>query len=187
MISFRIPILLLVVATLVACGDDESASTTDAAAKQNAQAQAAAAESEKDTDGDGIRDIYDPEPTVPDEPAPTREAPDDRGSYEMRCDYELGDFGDSGDPSQGYRFVAGGTLRNTGNIGIRVRVTYKWKLLGRDPLTVRKHYRLRRGQSRDVNLTVPVTENDIDSHQSAAGDCSTKVTIVATFGVTPYE
>jgi len=104
------------------------------------------------------------------------------GEYELNCAYELGDFGDSGDPSKGYRFVAGGTVTNTGNIGIRLRATYKWKLLGQSAKTIKKTYRVRRGQERDVNVTIPVTDGEIDSHQNADGDCSTKVTIVDTFG-----
>jgi hypothetical protein len=128
-----------------------------------------------------------PPPEPEPEPVRTREDPDPNGKYDLDCNYELGDFGEFGDPSRGYRFVAGGTLENTGNIGIRVRVTYTWKLLGRSPLTVRKHYRVRRGQSRDVNLTVPVSQDDIDSHQNAHGDCSTKASIVSTFGDTPFE
>lgn len=125
------------------------------------------------------------------ETAPTqqrvRQDPDPDGDSELQCAYELGDFGESGDPKKGYRFVAGGTLHNTGNIGIRVRVTYQWKLLGRAALTVHKHYRVRRGEDRDVNLTVPVTDADIDAHQNAAADCSAKSTIVSTFGQPPLE
>lgn len=64
------------------------------------------------------------------EPVAVREEPEPDGDYDLKCDYELGDFNESGDPSKGFRFLAGGTLINTGNIGIRVRVTYEWDRLG---------------------------------------------------------
>ena len=124
-----------------------------------------------------------PEP----EPERLREDPNPDGDYDLNCAYELGDFGESGDPAKGYRFVAGGTLVNTGNIGIRVRVTYKWKLLGRLPITLRKHYKVRRGEERDVNSTVPATGNEIERHQKSDSDCSTSVKIVESFGETPLE
>lgn len=56
------------------------------------------------------------------------------GKYDLDCNYVLGDFGESGDPSKGFRFIAGGSVRNTGNIGIRVRVTVTWEQLGADPI-----------------------------------------------------
>lgn len=123
----------------------------------------------------------------PPEPEPVREEPDPNGDYDLNCDYDLGDFDESGDPAKGYRFIAGGTLINTGNIGIRVRVKYKWKRLGQEALTVNKHYRVRRDQERDVNITVPVTQGDIDAHQSADSDCSATADIVDTFGQPPLE
>jgi len=108
--------------------------------------------------------------------------PNPDGTSELACSYELGDFGESGDPAKGFRFTAGGTIENTGNIGTRVRVTYKWKLLGREALKVRKIYKVRPGQERDVNITQTASDDDIDAHQNAKGDCSTSATIVGTFG-----
>lgn len=133
---------------------------------------------ETKTDADKASSAEQREDSSADESA----TPDPSGAYDLDCSYELGDFGDSGDPAKGYRFVAGGTIENTGNIGARVRVTYKWKLLGRSAHTVRKTYRLRVGQERDVNITVPVTQDDISAHQNADGDCSTKATIIGSFG-----
>ncbi len=123
------------------------------------------------------------EPTLAEDPPPE---PDADGQYELTCDYELGDFGDSGDPDQGYRFIAGGTISNTGNVWIVVRATYKWRLLGQGSLIERRTYRLRRGQERDVDVVIPVTQDQIDAHQSAGSKCSTDVTIIESFG-TPVE
>jgi hypothetical protein len=125
-----------------------------------------------------------PEPT----PEPrVREAIDASGDSELSCDYDLGDFGDSGDPAKGYRFLGGGTLTNTGNVGIVVRVTYKWRLLGQGSIVKRQTYRLRRNGSRDVDISFPVTDDMIDAHQSADGKCSSRATIVDHFGKPPYE
>ena len=120
-------------------------------------------------------------------PARTREEPNPDGTSNLTCDYVLGDFNESGDPSKGFRFIGGGRIRNTGNIGIVVRVTFTWDMLGQEPLRVRKKYRLRRDQSRRVNVSVPGTQDQIDLHQSAHGDCRSHVTILDTFGKTPFE
>jgi hypothetical protein len=181
---------LLLALAPASCGDEPKTASTPAPANvapgdKDPQANADAIDgSQTDSDGDGIYDLYDSDPNVAER---TRETPDPTGEYKLRCDYELGDFGESGDPSQGYRFIAGGTLHNIGNVGIRVRVTYSWKRLGQNALVVKKHYRLRRGETRDVNLTLPVSESDIDAHQSADGDCTAKATVLSSFGQPPYE
>lgn len=119
----------------------------------------------------------DDSPLVEEEDPP--EPPDPDAEYKLNCAYLLGDFGESGDPSKGYRFVGGGTLRNTGNVGVRVRVTYKWQLLGQSPKTLKKTYKLLHGQGpREVDSTVPATSDEIDQHQRADGDCSAKATII---------
>lgn len=112
------------------------------------------------------------------EPEPEPENPD--GKYDLNCAYELGD-GTTDDPFAGYRFTAGGTLENTGNTNIRVRVTYQWKRLGSSPKTVRKTYRVREGQERDVNISVKATQPDISAHQNADADCKATARIVGSF------
>jgi hypothetical protein len=108
--------------------------------------------------------------------------PDARGKETINCDYTLGDFGDSGDPSAGYRFIAGGKLKNTGNVGIKVRVRVSWERLGTTPITSTTVYRVPYGHTKRVSITIPATQDDIDLHQSADSDCGTKVKIIGTFG-----
>lgn len=104
-----------------------------------------------------------------------------KGDYNLKCDYVLGDF-DSADPAKGFRFIGGGTVSNEGNIGIRVRVTFRWDQLGAAAIVKSKTYRLPVGRERDVNVTVPATGDQIDLHQSAEGDCSARAKIVGRFG-----
>lgn len=102
------------------------------------------------------------------------------GEYDLNCDYLL-KFSDDLQ-SNDHKFVGGGTLMNTGNVGIRVQVTFKWNLLGQNPLIIRKVYKLKRGAERDINVSAPASTEQIDAHQSADGKCSSKVRIVGTFG-----
>lgn len=124
-----------------------------------------------------------PEPD-PTEPPKIHAVPDPKGSYNLNCDYVLGDFSES---AQGYRFVAGGRLRNTGNIGIVARVKVSWEQLGQPPVTSIKTVSIRRGHSKRVSFSLPATSDQIDLHQSADGNCSTKVKIIDQFGKTPLE
>lgn len=101
------------------------------------------------------------------------------GAYDLACDYVLGDLNES---EQGFRFVGGGTIRNKGNIGIRVRVTFRWQQLGSTALVERKTYRVPVGKTREVNVTRPATGDEIDLHQAADGKCSARATIVGRFG-----
>lgn len=101
-----------------------------------------------------------------------------KAEYDLTCDYVLGDFNESGDPTKGFRFLGGGTIRNTGNVGIRVRATFRWKQLGAAPIVKRKTFRVPAGREKDVNLTVPATPDQIDLHQSAEGDCTARAAIV---------
>lgn len=107
---------------------------------------------------------------------------DPKGDYNLNCDYVLGDFNESGDPAKGFRFLGGGTVSNEGNIGIRVRVTFRWQQLGVSPVVERKTLRVPVGRVREVNVTVPATQDQIDLHQSADGKCSARATIVGRFG-----
>lgn len=109
---------------------------------------------------------------------PARAAQPD-GEFTSQCDYLLGDFSES---ESGYRFVAGADMENTGNIGLRVQVAASWTLLGADPVTESREVELEVGQSESVQMTVLATQDQIDAHQSANGDCSVDVSITETFG-----
>jgi hypothetical protein len=113
------------------------------------------------------------------EPEPERPEPDPDGKFDLTCDYVLGNFEEG---PGGYRFIAGGTLENTGNIGIVVRWTTRWSLLGADALRVSELYRLKPGQTKEVKRSVPATQEQIDLHQSADGKCKDNVTVSTTFG-----
>jgi hypothetical protein len=114
-------------------------------------------------------------------PPPT---PDPEGKFTHACDYILGDFTDY--TPTGYRFIAGANVRNTGNVGIVVRVFASWRQLGTSPITDARTVRVPYGESRNVNFTKDVSSNNIDLIQAALGngpDCSVKVTIISSFGV----
>lgn len=129
-----------------------------------------------------IRAALDAAGVPPSEQSERPPAADPKGTYKLSCDYTLGDFGDSGDPAAGYRFIAGGTVKNTGNVGIAARVRITWEQLGTEPIRWEKTYRIETGKTKRVKVTLPATEDQIDLHQSADGDCATKVKIIDHFG-----
>lgn len=105
-------------------------------------------------------------------------APRPKGENQLRCDYTLElDANDHPD----YHFIAGGTVSNTGNVGIVVRVAYKWRLLGSGSVIERRDYRVRVGATRDVDVRIPVTQTQVEAHQSAGAKCSTSATIISVF------
>lgn len=113
--------------------------------------------------------------------APTVEAKPE-AEHNMDCGYVLGDFGDSGDPSKGYRLVGGGRVTNTGNVGVIGQITITWEMLGQAPVKEQRQVRLAVGKSKRVSVTVPVGQDAIDLHQSADGDCKAKMKLTDTFG-----
>lgn len=102
------------------------------------------------------------------------------GRFDITCDYLLGDFTEG--TEAGYKFVAGGSVRNTGNIGIVVRVRVRWQQLGTNPILEERTIRLRPGRQKRLNITRLASQNEIDAHQSANADCAAAVKIVDTFG-----
>jgi hypothetical protein len=106
--------------------------------------------------------------------------PNPDGTFAGTCDYLLGDFSEG--TESGYKLVAGGDAKNTGNIGIVARLDAKWDQLGSEPVTASKTVRLQPGQTKDINVSVLATQGQIDAHQSANGDCDTELTIVSSFG-----
>lgn len=165
-------VLLAIGSALGSSSGDDKKATNDLAAKV-AETDTATADSEV-ADGE-VEETSTPEP----EPEPV---PDPDGTYELSCDYDLGDFDESGIDEAGYKFIAGGTLKNTGNVGIVADVTYKWRLLGQGWLKETKTYKVPYDRKRDVDILIPVGSEEIDAHQSADGDCRTSVKIVDSFG-----
>lgn len=113
------------------------------------------------------------------EDQPKKAGPDPDGTYDGTCDYLLGDFTEG---PGGYKLIAGGTVENTGNIGIVAVVRAEWTMLGSSPITKTRRVRLRPGASREVQMNVPATQSQIDQHQSAQAKCKSDVEIVDTFG-----
>jgi hypothetical protein len=77
------------------------------------------------------------------------EQPDPKGEFDTKCDYLLRDDLDD------HTFVAGGTLINTGNVGIVVKFTARWTLLGGDPVTTSRTVRVRRAKRRTCRYHSP--------------------------------
>jgi hypothetical protein len=101
------------------------------------------------------------------------------GTYSLRCNHLLGNYTEG---PGGYRFVAGGSLKNTGNVGIVTEVNARWELLGSGPATTTERVRLDTGEQRRVQMTLPATQDEIDAHRSAGEHCKTRVKILDTFG-----
>ena len=119
-----------------------------------------------------------PEPLAAEPPPPP---PDPDADYTSNCDYTLGDFSES---ASGYRFLADARIRNTGNIGIVLRVRAAWDQIAAPPIREEKTVRLRPGQGRQVNFVRVVSQNELDLHQSVEQfpKCRVKATIIDTFG-----
>lgn len=135
--------------------------------------------------GSGDEDEPSPEPAAATSEAsePVEEPPvaaQPNGEYRLNCDYLLGNFEEGS--ANGYRFVAGGLLKNTGNVGTVVEAKAKWQILGSAPVVETKRVRLKPGQKQNVQMMVLATGDQIDAHQSANSRCSTNANIVNVFG-----
>jgi len=173
-------VICLSVGAAMAGGNSDSKSVEKTEAKADTSNTVAPGD-KPNSDAADSQTTVETEPPAEPEPEPEPVVADPNGEYDLNCDYLL-KFDESLNGNNDHRFVGGGTLENTGNIGIRVRVTYKWKLLGQGPLTVKKTYKVRRNETRDIAVNIPATDDQIDAHQSADGDCTAKATIVGTFG-----
>jgi hypothetical protein len=115
-------------------------------------------------------------------PPPTAKA---TGKYVGSCDYTLNDnFGSS--------VAAWATgdieVRNTGNVGIVVRLRITWPQQGFPSLARHKTVKLAYGSRRDIQFHLPLNQNQIsnlqnwqEGHNYASG-CTYKATIVSNFG-----
>jgi hypothetical protein len=124
-----------------------------------------------------------PSPAETESPTPEFLLPDPKAEYSRSCDYVLGDFSEN--TSTGFRFIAGSDIDNTGNVGIEVELKATFKQLGSDPIVITKKGKVPWNESRSLNVTKPVSQDQIDLIQAAqdAGDiCSVEVSINSTFG-----
>ncbi len=106
--------------------------------------------------------------------------PEPKLKHRLTCSYDLGEVGASG--FENIRIIAGGELENTGNIGVVARVTFTWDMVGQADYKVRKTYRVKRGQTREVDYAEGVGQDFITAHQAGSQDCTARAKIVDTFG-----
>jgi hypothetical protein len=94
-------------------------------------------------------------------PAPSATA-SPGGTFSGSCDYTLGD-----DPAGGTAKAVGEVdEKNTGNVGLKLRVTISWPQEGFAPLTETKHIRLPFGGSKAVRFHIPLTFDQLDNLQN---------------------
>lgn len=133
---------------------------------------------------DSKKSASESEPPRPQPPAKTAQAPPppavtpNPGArlVESQCDYLRGDVS-----GNNHRFVARTAIKNTGNIGLVVRVTATWNQLGGAPVKMVKTVKVWPG-SRSIQFSTHATSDQIDAHQAADAKCAVKAKIVDTFG-----
>lgn len=107
-------------------------------------------------------------------PEPT---PSPDGTFTGACDYTLGDE---------YALIGDVEAENTGNIGMKVKVTIKWQQMGYDPITESETVKVKPGQTEVVRFNKTVSGTVIDRVQSWLDShselCKYKGVMVDTFG-----
>lgn len=117
-------------------------------------------------------------------PPPAAPKPD--GTYSGSCDYTLGS-----DPVGGTAVAVGEIdVKNTGNVGTKLRVKLTWPQEGYAPLSEVKHVKLGRGANKAVRFHLPLTSTQLDNLQNYQSGhdfndgCTYHSTITGTFGPT---
>jgi hypothetical protein len=122
------------------------------------------------------------------DPARGREARDPNGKLTSSCDFLMPDDVLSG----AYSFFAVAKLRNTGNVGLKAKVTAVFDQVSGDDLKVSRVVRVKVHTSRTVKLSLPATQHQVDKFQNSPeylnGDaCRVHSRIVDSFGRPPLE
>lgn len=124
------------------------------------------------------------------EPTPrVRETTDADGKFTSSCEEMLPDD----IMSDAYRFVASAKMRNTGNVGIVVKVKARFDQVASANVTDEKTVNIPVGKSRTAKFSIPATSGQVDEYQASPdyfgdGDsCKVHVTITDTFGRPPFE
>lgn len=157
------------VLTLAGCsGEDTSAEESTATAGEDGSAPTSTSTTTEPTTT---------KPTTT-EPPPE---PDPNATYSHSCDYVLGDFSET---ASGFRFLADANLRNSGNVGVNVKVTATWFLAGGDQVTDQRTIKLAVDDRERVGFSVIATQDQIDLHQAldAGKTCNVKAALIDTFG-----
>lgn len=113
-------------------------------------------------------------------PTPAPIAPD--ATFRNKCSYVVGDSTER--TKTGYRFLAQSKVENTGNTGIEVEVHASWFQGQADAVTETKRVRVDRGKSTTVNISVPVSRQEIDQIRLQEGpgrNCRVESSIVLTY------
>jgi hypothetical protein len=105
------------------------------------------------------------------------------GRYNGACDYTLGDFMST--PS-----VATGDIqvRNTGNVGLVMRLKITWPQQGYAPLSMSKTVKLATGASKDVQFHRTLSQAELDNLQNwqmghmGSDGCTYHGNITGTYG-----
>lgn len=128
-------------------------------------------------------DVAEPEATPR-----VREAANPDGKFSSSCDIAFPEDFTSGD----YAFVAAAKMRNTGNVGIVVRVRARFDQVASENVTDEKTVRIPVGKRRTAKFRIPATQTQVDEHQNSPdyfnGDaCKVSVKIMDSFGKPPFE
>lgn len=92
--------------------------------------------------------------------------PSPDGTYQGACDYDLGD-----NPAGGTGAATGDIdTTNTGNIGIKIRLTITWPQEGYASLSQSKTVRLAPGHESDVMFHLPLSYDQLDRLQNWQAD-----------------
>jgi hypothetical protein len=119
--------------------------------------------------------------------APERENRNPDGTFRSNCDLDL-----PSDIDGDYGLFATTKLKNTGNVGIKVRVVAVFDQATSDDLKIRKSVRIPVHHSRTVKMRIPITQDQADQFQSSPDyfndkACRVHTTIVDSFGQPPLE
>lgn len=114
--------------------------------------------------------------TVEEEPEIITEDP--KATFTRTCTYLLGSgIGD-------YRLIGTSKVVNTGNIGVRVKITFLWNQVGAAPIKKVKEVDVPFGGRKTVRADIPATQEQIDRLQSMPYDdqCKVRAQRLGTFG-----
>src|SRR6516162_3726372 len=119
--------------------------------------------------------------STPPAPAPV---PSPKGYITGNCDVSLsGNFNGSGN-----YLTASVTSHNTGNVGIKTRITVFWPLQGFSPVKRAKVVKTGFGQSQEIQFRAPVNDQQISAFQneqlasSSGNPCHNRGVIAGTYG-----
>jgi hypothetical protein len=137
--------------------------------------------------GQGADDTQSEEPTPEATPRQRQKAQPD-AEFTSSCDMLMPDDVLSGN----YSLVGSAKVRNTGNVGIVVKVSARWDQVASDDIRDSKSVRVPRGKSRSVKFRVPATQSQISEFQESPdyfnnGACKINVRVTDTFGKAPLE